>query len=176
LVAKDREGNTVGAVAPWDEWQQDENCCETMVCGTCGTELDRVHLTIPTPEPGTFVCGHHGQYALGMVYQLAESFGRPFDASELEAFNCYYFPGITKSWEGVKPCEIALQKAILRDEDYGVPGGVLIAKDCNCWEVVHDAIDQCEEWLNDHTDHLPNHRWMWDDGDFGYYNVKEIFE
>ena len=35
--AKDREGNPVGAIAPWDDWcnGEEEDVC-TLACGTCG--------------------------------------------------------------------------------------------------------------------------------------------
>ena len=38
--ATDREGNGVGAVAPWDEWQQGSGDKETLSCGTCGKKID----------------------------------------------------------------------------------------------------------------------------------------
>jgi len=34
--AEDGEGNPVGALAPWDEWQQFDGDPETLACDTCG--------------------------------------------------------------------------------------------------------------------------------------------
>lgn len=39
-AAIDNEGNEVGAVFSWDEWQQFTGDRETLNCGTCGIELD----------------------------------------------------------------------------------------------------------------------------------------
>jgi len=33
--AEDNEGNPVGVVAPWDEWQQGDQAVEILRCGTC---------------------------------------------------------------------------------------------------------------------------------------------
>lgn len=38
--ALDQEGNLIGAVAPWDEWQQFSGERETLNCADCGEELD----------------------------------------------------------------------------------------------------------------------------------------
>jgi hypothetical protein len=38
--AIDAEGNRVGVVAPWDEWQSFTGDCEVLACGTCGVVLD----------------------------------------------------------------------------------------------------------------------------------------
>ena len=39
--ARDREGNPIGAVAPWDEWWEPSLVeCQTLNCGMCGRELD----------------------------------------------------------------------------------------------------------------------------------------
>lgn len=38
--ALDGEGNTVGALAPWDEWMQFDGERETLGCEDCGTVLD----------------------------------------------------------------------------------------------------------------------------------------
>lgn len=38
--ATDGEGNPVGAVAPWDEWQSFEGGPETLACGTCGAVIE----------------------------------------------------------------------------------------------------------------------------------------
>lgn len=52
FIGEDREGNAVGAVAPWDEWHSCDDladclgtrpcqkCPATLNCGTCGVELD----------------------------------------------------------------------------------------------------------------------------------------
>ena len=34
-VATDTEGNPVGVIAPWDEWEQGTGETETLACGTC---------------------------------------------------------------------------------------------------------------------------------------------
>lgn len=39
--AQDGEGNGVGVLAPWDEWQQFDGEVEILACGTCGKEIDR---------------------------------------------------------------------------------------------------------------------------------------
>lgn len=36
----DGEGNPVGALAPWDEWQSFDGGREVLACGDCGTEID----------------------------------------------------------------------------------------------------------------------------------------
>lgn len=39
---EDGEGNPVGIVAPWDEWQHFTGYAETLSCGDCGGEIDSV--------------------------------------------------------------------------------------------------------------------------------------
>lgn len=36
----DGEGNPIGVVFTWDEWQQSSGENETLGCGTCGCEID----------------------------------------------------------------------------------------------------------------------------------------
>lgn len=36
----DGEGNPIGVVAPWDEWQQFDGEKETLACGTCGVVIE----------------------------------------------------------------------------------------------------------------------------------------
>lgn len=36
IVGVDSEGNEIGIVAPWDEWQQFTGEPEVLACGTCG--------------------------------------------------------------------------------------------------------------------------------------------
>lgn len=38
--ALDNEGNSIGAVAPWDEWQNYTGEIETLSCDTCGTIIE----------------------------------------------------------------------------------------------------------------------------------------
>lgn len=38
--ATDGEGNPIGAVAPWDEWQAFDGEPETLACDTCGGVID----------------------------------------------------------------------------------------------------------------------------------------
>jgi hypothetical protein len=38
--AEDSEGNPIGAVAPWDEWQNIGEGSQTLACGTCGGIID----------------------------------------------------------------------------------------------------------------------------------------
>lgn len=38
--ALDGEGNPVGALAPWDEWQQFTGEHETLACDTCGRVIE----------------------------------------------------------------------------------------------------------------------------------------
>lgn len=38
--ARDGEDNPVGAVAPWDEWQQGTGEREVLACGTCGDIIE----------------------------------------------------------------------------------------------------------------------------------------
>ena len=40
--AEDNEGNEVGAVFAWDDWQQEDGLrhWDTLACGDCGAELD----------------------------------------------------------------------------------------------------------------------------------------
>jgi hypothetical protein len=38
--AIDGEGNPVGVLAPWDEWQQFDGENETLGCSDCGTVID----------------------------------------------------------------------------------------------------------------------------------------
>lgn len=40
--ATDSEGNPVGALAPWDEWSNFEEC-EALACDTCGGVIDNSH-------------------------------------------------------------------------------------------------------------------------------------
>jgi hypothetical protein len=44
--SRDSEGNEVGAVSPWDEWQQFAGGREVLACDDCGAELDTYE-----PEP-----------------------------------------------------------------------------------------------------------------------------
>lgn len=37
--ARDREGNGLGVIAPWDEWMQFSGEYETLNCNDCGAEL-----------------------------------------------------------------------------------------------------------------------------------------
>lgn len=39
----DSENNSIGAIAPWDEWQQFHGGCEFLSCGTCGGSIDSSH-------------------------------------------------------------------------------------------------------------------------------------
>lgn len=48
--ATDSEGNPVGAVAPWDEWQNFGGGDETLVCGTCGGIIDEWEDELEHPE------------------------------------------------------------------------------------------------------------------------------
>jgi hypothetical protein len=42
--AKDGEGNPIGVVAPWDEWQNiGEEGFQTLACSDCGSVLDTYH-------------------------------------------------------------------------------------------------------------------------------------
>ncbi len=43
--AIDREGNTVGVLAPWDEWQCFDGENETLGCGTCGDVIDTYEVS-----------------------------------------------------------------------------------------------------------------------------------
>lgn len=38
--ALDAEGNPIGALAPWEEWQQYDGGREILACGTCGDVID----------------------------------------------------------------------------------------------------------------------------------------
>lgn len=40
ITGVDDEGNEVGIVAPWDEWQVFDGEPESLTCGTCGAVLD----------------------------------------------------------------------------------------------------------------------------------------
>lgn len=40
ITGTDSEGNEVGVVAPWDEWQQQLEEAETLACGTCGGVIE----------------------------------------------------------------------------------------------------------------------------------------
>lgn len=44
IVGTDREGNPVGVIAPWDEWQQDLTEPQTLACGTCGVVIEEFTL------------------------------------------------------------------------------------------------------------------------------------
>jgi len=63
----DGEGNPVGIVSPWDEWWQGTDEPETLVCGTCGGEIDEVvpdGWIAPFDEPEARECAadwHGGQ-------------------------------------------------------------------------------------------------------------------
>ena len=39
--AIDREGNRVGVIAPWDEWQSFTGEPETLACGDCGAIIEQ---------------------------------------------------------------------------------------------------------------------------------------
>lgn len=39
-TAKDGEGNPVGVIAPWDEWQQFDGEREVLACGDCGGVIE----------------------------------------------------------------------------------------------------------------------------------------
>jgi hypothetical protein len=41
---EDNEDNPVGVVAPWDEWVQGTDECETLACGTCGEVINTAHM------------------------------------------------------------------------------------------------------------------------------------
>lgn len=38
--ARDNEGNEIGALAPWDEWEQDLSEPQTLACETCGEVIE----------------------------------------------------------------------------------------------------------------------------------------
>jgi hypothetical protein len=40
ITGIDGEGNEVGVVAPWSEWQQFTGERETLACGTCGEIIE----------------------------------------------------------------------------------------------------------------------------------------
>lgn len=40
ITGTDGEGNPVGVIAPWNEWQQFDGERETLACGDCGAVLD----------------------------------------------------------------------------------------------------------------------------------------
>lgn len=44
----DNEGNPVGVVAPWDEWQNYEGDCEHLACGDCLEIIDTTHAELCT--------------------------------------------------------------------------------------------------------------------------------
>ena len=53
-TAIDREGNPVGAVAPWDEWQNFTGEREVLACDTCGREIEEYTgwaLVFPKARP-----------------------------------------------------------------------------------------------------------------------------
>lgn len=47
--AEDREGNSVGAVFPWNEWWNVDGTCETLACSDCGAEIDTAHADPHSP-------------------------------------------------------------------------------------------------------------------------------
>lgn len=51
--ARDSEGNTVGVIAPWDEWcNPDDPTTAILACGTCrGVIEEHEHSTEPDIEP-----------------------------------------------------------------------------------------------------------------------------
>lgn len=40
ITGVDEEGNPVGVLSPWGEWQQFTGEDETLACGTCGEVID----------------------------------------------------------------------------------------------------------------------------------------
>ena len=41
--ARDKEGNPVGAIAPWDEWHEPgEELPQVLACSSCGAEIERL--------------------------------------------------------------------------------------------------------------------------------------
>lgn len=41
--AEDNEGNSIGAVSPWDEWWNLDGECEALSCSDCHAILDNAH-------------------------------------------------------------------------------------------------------------------------------------
>ena len=42
----DSEGNAVGVIAPWDEWQSTLDECSWLECGTCHDLMDEYHINL----------------------------------------------------------------------------------------------------------------------------------
>lgn len=47
--ATDSEGNSVGAIAPWDEWQADISEPDILSCDDCGLIIEKTHLVLDNP-------------------------------------------------------------------------------------------------------------------------------
>lgn len=52
----DREGNTVGVIAPWDEWHEDGPGRFTLVCGTCSSVIDECDHGSGMDDPDEDAC------------------------------------------------------------------------------------------------------------------------
>lgn len=55
ITGTDREGNAVGIVAPWDEWQATFDRCQVLACGTCGAQMDDWH-SVECIATGRTIC------------------------------------------------------------------------------------------------------------------------
>lgn len=98
----------------------------------------------PDPEPGCYVDNHWGQYAIARAIKVALNWG----------------------WEDEEAQDLADRHlaAMMPSESPSLDHGE--------FELLVDAADDAEAWLNDNCC-IENHYWGWNDGDFGLYSYEE---
>lgn len=107
----------------------------------------QISKTITADMMGCYVDSHHGIYAMALVQEVAQRFGWVGE----------YVP---TDHEGVTDT-----RCDCRDEDPALHQELLV-----------EATDSAEEWLNDQTD-IPFMSWQWYEGDFGLYaDVERVQE
>jgi hypothetical protein len=101
-------------------------------------------------EPGCFIAGHHGQYALDALADVAAQFDIELDDDDNPQF-----------WRAAAEAENAEDAAVISNG----PGrlGSHLARPDECMERQVWAADRVEEILNEHTE---GGYWTWVDGEF----------
>jgi hypothetical protein len=101
-------------------------------------------------EPGCFIAGHHGQYGIDMLADVAEQFGIELNDDDDPRF-----------WRRAAEAETAEDAAVISNG----PGriGSHLARPDECWDRHHEAGDKIEELLNERTE---GGYWTWTDGEF----------
>lgn len=100
-------------------------------------------------EPGCYIAGHHGQYGLDALGDVANQFDIELDDDDDPAF-----------WRRAAEAETAEDAAVVRN---AVGIGSHIARPDECWDRHYEAGDTAERILRDAT---TGGYWEWLDGEF----------